>query len=169
MPTLGESCSALWLHELSVRHSNMRFAMEGHMSTVRCLKVLDGRPIAISGSRDTTIRIWDISTGRQLRVLEGHENSVRCLEVSGNKLVSGSYDNTCRVSVATSNGTLIDVRSFSCGTLTLATASMSLAATCTRSTPLPSMGSASLLARSIRPSESGPLRPGQSAVHLLPP
>lgn len=72
--------------------------MEGHTSTIRCLKVLHGRPIAISGSRDATIRVWDIEQGRQIRLLEGHQHCVRCLEVSGNKMVSGSYDTTCRVS-----------------------------------------------------------------------
>jgi len=75
------------------------FSLRGHSSTIRCLKVLDGRPIAISGSRDFTLRVWDIDRGRMLRVLEGHEQSVRCIEVAGNQVVSGSYDFTCRVSV----------------------------------------------------------------------
>lgn len=74
------------------------YALRGHSSTIRCLKVLDGRPIAVSGSRDFTLRIWDIDRGRMLRVLEGHEQSVRCIEVAGNQVVSGSYDFTCRVS-----------------------------------------------------------------------
>jgi F-box and WD-40 domain protein CDC4 len=33
-----------------------------------------------------------------LRVLHGHQESVRCLDVCGNKVVSGSYDTTLRVS-----------------------------------------------------------------------
>lgn len=74
------------------------WTLQGHSSTIRCLKVLDGRPIAISGSRDYTLRVWDIDRGRMLRVLEGHDQSVRCLEVAGNQVVSGSYDYTCRVS-----------------------------------------------------------------------
>jgi F-box and WD-40 domain protein CDC4 len=78
------------------------WTLQGHSSTIRCLKVLDGRPIAISGSRDFTLRVWDINRGRMLRVLEGHEQSVRCLEVAGNQVVSGSYDYTCRVSAAAS-------------------------------------------------------------------
>ncbi|KAL1408948.1 hypothetical protein Q8F55_005762 [Vanrija albida] len=71
--------------------------LRGHSSTIRCLKVLDGRPIAVSGSRDFTLRVWDIDRGRMLRVLEGHEQSVRCIEVAGNQVVSGSYDYTCRL------------------------------------------------------------------------
>ncbi|TXT10700.1 hypothetical protein VHUM_02205 [Vanrija humicola] len=71
--------------------------LRGHSSTIRCLKVLDGRPIAVSGSRDFTLRVWDIDRGRMLRALEGHEQSVRCIEVAGNQVVSGSYDYTCRL------------------------------------------------------------------------
>ena len=59
--------------------------------------MLDNRPIAVTGSRDTTLCVWDIQRGKLLRVLEGHTQSVRCLDVSGNKAVSGSYDATCRV------------------------------------------------------------------------
>ena len=62
--------------------------------------MLDNRPIAVTGSRDATLRVWDIRRGKMLRVLEGHTQSVRCLDVSGNRVVSGSYDATCRVSTS---------------------------------------------------------------------
>ena len=41
--------------------------------------------------------MWDIQRGRLLRVLEGHTQSVRCLDACGARVVSGSYDCTCRV------------------------------------------------------------------------
>lgn len=34
-----------------------------------------------------------------MRVLQGHQSSVRCIDVCGNRVVSGSYDTTCRVSI----------------------------------------------------------------------
>ncbi|GAA6013519.1 hypothetical protein JCM11491_006108 [Sporobolomyces phaffii] len=71
--------------------------LRGHTSTVRCMRVLDGRPIAVSGSRDSTLRVWDLDRGECVHLLSGHEHSVRCIEVSGNKVVSGSYDATCRL------------------------------------------------------------------------
>lgn len=37
----------------------------------------DGR--AVSGSRDGTVRVWDIETGRCLRVLDAHRTHVQCL------------------------------------------------------------------------------------------
>ncbi|WWC85485.1 uncharacterized protein L201_000349 [Kwoniella dendrophila CBS 6074] len=73
------------------------YSMGGHTSTIRCLKVLDKRPIAISGSRDHTLRVWDIENGFLKHVLEGHEESVRCVEIAGNLAVSGSYDYTSRI------------------------------------------------------------------------
>ena len=73
------------------------YVLRGHTSTVRCLKVLHNRPIAVSGSRDGTLRVWDVQRGRMLRLLAGHAGSVRSLDVCGNRVVSGSYDCTCRV------------------------------------------------------------------------
>lgn len=120
------------------------WTLSGHSSTIRCLKVLDGRPIAISGSRDYTLRVWDIDRGRMLRVLEGHEQSVRCLEVAGNQVVSGSYDYTCRVSTPLLLPNVAqDCANSSSGTLTLANACRSLKATTTRSTLLHLTASAS--------------------------
>ncbi len=72
--------------------------LRGHTSTIRCLKVIDGRPVAVSGSRDATLKVWDIEKGKLLHSLVGHQHSVRCIEVAGNQVVSGSYDCTCRVS-----------------------------------------------------------------------
>ena len=75
------------------------FVLRGHTSTIRCIKVLHNRPTAVTGSRDSTLRVWDVQRGRMLRVLQGHQQSVRCLDVCGNKVVSGSYDTTLRVSL----------------------------------------------------------------------
>ena len=74
--------------------------MSGHTSTVRCLKVVDGKPLAVSGSRDNSVRVWDIEKGQLVHTMNGHIASVRCLDTSGNMAVSGSYDYTCRVSGA---------------------------------------------------------------------
>ena len=46
-----------------------------------------------SGSRDPTIKIWDLFTGSLIRQLKGHVNDVLALCVLGDgKIVSGSRD-----------------------------------------------------------------------------
>ena len=70
--------------------------LRGHTSTVRCLKMSDAKT-AISGSRDTTLRVWDLTTGACTNVLMGHQASVRCLEIHGDLVVSGSYDTTAKI------------------------------------------------------------------------
>lgn len=66
--------------------------------------MLDGRPICVTGSRDATVKVWDIDHGRMIHDLRGHADAVRCIEVAGNQIVSGSYDCTCRVSTKSLDG-----------------------------------------------------------------
>lgn len=54
----------------------------------------------MSGSDDTIVRNWDISTGTQIAQLKGHADQIRCGQVSptSNDLwISGSYDHTVRL------------------------------------------------------------------------
>ena len=75
------------------------YTLSGHTATIRCLRTMHNTPLAVTGSRDATLRVWDVQLGVCLRVLEGHAQSVRCLDVCGRRVVSGSYDNTCRVRI----------------------------------------------------------------------
>ncbi|MBV9125959.1 MAG: hypothetical protein JO112_21620, partial [Planctomycetes bacterium] len=57
----------------------------------------DGRQV-ISGSDDSTLRLWDVATAREQRCLQGHEDSVTSVAVAadGRGLLSGSSDRTAR-------------------------------------------------------------------------
>jgi hypothetical protein len=58
----------------------------------------DGRT-ALSSSDDTTVRLWDVRTGRELHCYEGHTDEVRSVAFSPDKrhLLSGSHDRTLRL------------------------------------------------------------------------
>lgn len=46
----------------------------------------------VSGSRDATLRLWDINDGSCLHLLVGHLAAVRCVQYDGKLVVSGAYD-----------------------------------------------------------------------------
>ena len=50
--------------------------LEGHTSLVLSVAWSADQRRALSGSDDKTVRLWDVETGRCLRVLEGHTGDV---------------------------------------------------------------------------------------------
>ncbi|GAA5924914.1 hypothetical protein JCM3775_006316 [Rhodotorula graminis] len=63
---------------------------EGHADSVYCVQ-FDERKV-VSGSRDQTVRIWDLASGTTTATLKGHEGSVLCLQYDNKILVTGSSD-----------------------------------------------------------------------------
>ena len=53
----------------------------------------------LSGSRDDTVRLWDLRTGKCVRTMKGHTNSVLSVDMDGHcrTAVSGSEDTTVRL------------------------------------------------------------------------
>ncbi|MEU9629515.1 MULTISPECIES: AAA family ATPase [Streptomyces] len=84
--------------------SNLRNALTGHTGLVKglaCTEV-NGRPIAVTGSQDLTVRMWDLITGDPVGTpMTGHTKeieAVACTEVNGRPVaVSVSRDQTVRV------------------------------------------------------------------------
>jgi hypothetical protein len=74
---------------------------EGHTSTVFCCDIFDdpGHIKCVSGSYDTTLKLWDVTTGRCYRTLRGHAAAINCCAVihQTRQLVSGSADGTLRI------------------------------------------------------------------------
>jgi WD40 repeat protein len=52
----------------------------------------------VSGHFDTTIRLWEVETGRELRRFSGHRQMIAVVAVTADgKVISGSHDRTLRV------------------------------------------------------------------------
>ncbi|MFH0895610.1 MAG: caspase family protein [Bacteroidota bacterium] len=71
----------------------------GHSGKVSALAYSpDGKFLASAG-QDFSIKIWDISTGKELKTLNGHKLYVQSLAFSpdGKMLASGSWDKTIRI------------------------------------------------------------------------
>ena len=56
----------------------------------------DGTHI-VSGSLDTSIRVWDVETGQCLHTLIGHQSLTSGMELKDSILVSGNADSTVKV------------------------------------------------------------------------
>jgi WD40 repeat protein len=71
----------------------------GHENAVLAIALsADGRH-ALSGSADSTVRLWDVDNGRELFTFEGHTGSVNSVAFSsdGKCAVSGGADGTVRL------------------------------------------------------------------------
>ncbi|XP_067932507.1 F-box/WD repeat-containing protein 7-like isoform X1 [Watersipora subatra] len=70
---------------------------EGHTECISCVQFDDKR--IVSGSWDTTIKVWNIRSNSVMlsQTLTGHSQTVRCLHLSDGRLVSGSNDSTLKV------------------------------------------------------------------------
>lgn len=95
--------------------NNIKCTLKDHDHTVECIawapesassNILDATipnrttgPFLISGSRDKTIKVWDVGVGACLFTLIGHDNWVRgvCWHPGGNYIISVSDDKTLRI------------------------------------------------------------------------
>jgi len=81
------------------RQATLVRQFEGHQDWVWAVALSgDGRR-ALSGSKDATVRLWDVETGNAVACLEGHEAEVVSVAFSldGRRALSGSIDKTVRL------------------------------------------------------------------------
>lgn len=95
----------------SFEKNSLSYILEGHLGGVWAVDVLGDT--LVSGSTDTTVRVWDLKTGKCTHTFKGHEATVRCVKIARPKeavvrvggqttlgqplIVSGSRDSTLRV------------------------------------------------------------------------
>ena len=68
-----------------VRTKNNVHTLTGHTQTVVSLQTQALEPQVISGSMDSTIRLWDLVAGRASAVLTNHKNLRRCARCSSTR------------------------------------------------------------------------------------
>ncbi|KAJ3015635.1 UNVERIFIED_CONTAM: hypothetical protein HDU68_012634, partial [Siphonaria sp. JEL0065] len=70
----------------------------GHSDALRSVVLsADGKTV-VSGSSDTTVKLWDVRTGECICTLKGHVRSVRAVAISmDSTVISGSTDNTIKL------------------------------------------------------------------------
>lgn len=73
--------------------------LSGHTSSVNAIALIPGVNQLVSGSADTTIKQWNLTTGGEIRTLTGHTSFINALALSpsGQILASGSADKTIRL------------------------------------------------------------------------
>ncbi|MBH8551735.1 serine/threonine protein kinase [Nostocaceae cyanobacterium CENA357] len=74
--------------------------IKGHEKSVLSVAINpDGQSIASSGDRDRLIKLWNLTTGKEIRTLKGHSQRINVVTISpdGKTLVSGSDDKTIKV------------------------------------------------------------------------
>lgn len=70
-----------------------------HSEAVNAIAFSPDSSLLASGSKDNTIRVWDVASGHCTGTLTGHTGEVRSVAFSpgGARLASGSWDTTVRV------------------------------------------------------------------------
>ncbi|MCK5077912.1 MAG: WD40 repeat domain-containing protein, partial [Calditrichia bacterium] len=89
----------LWLYDLKTGEQIREFEGDSHLDYINSVAFSPDNRYAASGSRDFTIKLWDVKTGMEIQTLEGHSKYVQSIAFSpdGKYLLSGASDNSLRV------------------------------------------------------------------------
>src|SRR5262245_35010960 len=85
---------------LQARGDEMQFVSSiGHNQEITALAFSPNGRMVLSGSKDKTLKLWDVHSGRLIRTLVGHDSSITSIAFSpdGEKAVSGADDRTVRL------------------------------------------------------------------------
>jgi WD40 repeat protein/cellulose biosynthesis protein BcsQ len=74
---------------------NLVRRLQGHTASVRAVSLSPDNKLAVSGSEDKTVRVWNVATGEIVRTFAGHLDAVQSVAFApdGQTFVSGGSDN----------------------------------------------------------------------------
>jgi len=98
-----------WLNAVT---DNSLVALKDHTNVVKSAAYSRDGSRIVTASLDDTARIWDVASGRCLRVLKGHTHSVFSAEFSpdGRRIATASADKTARIWDAATGATLMQLK-----------------------------------------------------------
>jgi WD40 repeat protein len=71
----------------------------GHVGAVQCLGLIPGGESLITGGEDKSVRVWEVTSGKQLRSFQGHMTKVSAVaaRADGKQIASASEDGAIRL------------------------------------------------------------------------
>lgn len=91
---------SLLLGAITVQSQQLETVVQrGHNAAIKAVTYSKDGKYLFTGSRDKTIKLWEISTGRELRSFFGHESTINDLALSpdGKQLLSSGADKTAKL------------------------------------------------------------------------
>ncbi|MFX1258374.1 MAG: TIR domain-containing protein [Promethearchaeota archaeon] len=85
--------------EQTYRISGLLKEFKPHENAIYSLAITPDKKYVITGSLDTTTKVWELETGNAFRTLNGHKEEVTAVNISsdGGRIVTGSEDKTVKL------------------------------------------------------------------------
>ncbi|MEQ8238866.1 MAG: caspase family protein [Cyclobacteriaceae bacterium] len=91
--------TALFVSSLGLAQKLETVVQRGHYEAVKTVAFTPDGKYLLTGSRDKSIKLWEVNTGRELRSFLGHQSTVNDIAVSsdGKFFISSSADKTAKM------------------------------------------------------------------------